>query len=68
MPPINLSFISNIAGKLIPKNFEPKISKEIELEDLNITIKNLPNSFKGFKICHISDIHNTCLLYTSRRG
>ena len=52
------SFISDLAGKLVPKYPEPIISTKVELQNFDVTINNLPSSFENFKICHISDLHN----------
>ena len=53
--------ISDALGKLVPKYSEPQPSRKIELQNFNLIFNDLPESFNGFKICHLSDLHNANL-------
>lgn len=50
-----VQFLENV----VPSLKEPIAAKKIIVEKIQINIENLPESFNHFKICHLSDIHNT---------
>lgn len=51
-------FVFHYIERFIPRHRQPKLSPKVEINYFNLRIKDLPNFLIGFKICHISDIHN----------
>lgn len=52
-----IRFLENV----VPSLKVPVAQKNIVIEKIKVNIVNLPDGFKGFTICHISDIHNALL-------
>lgn len=57
----NETFLVQLLERIVPTLENPIVTKKNVIEKINVDISGLPESFKNFKICHLSDLHNTNL-------